>query len=160
MEPKWSDYTQVGVEQGFGLYQRKSKDGKGPRFAFRSTFGTFKGAWGRANNLTDIKIQVDEYLKFHIGLGISTGYRMGGGPTMEPEEIYRKVGIGRYLFRDNAVDLLPYMALVIPYKSREHVPFFIDNAEVVEGKSIEQVRKNIDRAIEGYPKIHQKHFAD
>ena len=94
MEPKWSNYTQVGVEQGFDLYQRKRKSGKGPRFAFRSTSGTFKGAWGGANNLTDIKIRVDEYLKFHIGLGISTGYRMGGGPTMEPEEIYRKVGIG------------------------------------------------------------------
>lgn len=161
MEPKWSDYTQVGVEQGFDLYQRKSKDGKGPRFAFRSTRGLTKGVWGAADNLVDLKIRVDEYVKYHFGLGIATGYRMGGGPTMQPEEIYRKVGIGRYLWRDKAVDLPAYMAMVRPYKTGKLLPSAFDKETVlVEGNTVPQVRKNVDRAIDNYSKAYQKHFAD
>ena len=143
------------------LYRRKSKNGKGPPFAFRSLAGMFKGTWGGADNLTDLKIRVDEYLKYHLGLGIATGYRMGGGPTKQPEEIYRKVGIGRYLFRENAVNLAAYMAVVTPYRSKELLPdLSYKDIITVEGNTIEQVRKNIDRAIDSYTKAQQKYFDD
>lgn len=161
MEPKWRNYRFTGMEQGFNLYKRKSKDGEGPPFAFRALGGMFKGTWGGADNLTDLKIRVDEYLKYHLGLGIATGYRRGGGPTMNPEEIYRQVGIGRYLFREKAVALPAFMAMVTPYKQKERLPsFFVTKAVMVEGNTVEQVKKNIDRAIGSYPKAHQKYFDD
>lgn len=161
MEPKWRNYASVGIEQGFNLYKRKRKDGEGPPFAFRALGGMFKGTWGGADNLTDLKIRVDEYLKFHLGLGIATGYRMGGGPTMQPEEIYRKVGIGKYLFREKAVALPGFMAMVKPYKTGERLPsFFIDKSVLVEGNTVGQVKKNIDRAINSYPRAQRKYFDD
>lgn len=158
----WKDYRRIGQEQNYDIFQHKEKGAK-PEYAFRLSQAPFTDVWGIANNLTDVTILVEELFASQFGLGIATGYRRGGGPTMTPEKIYRSVGIGKYLFRSKAIDLPGFMANVRPHRMSdvelESLPAtFYEVAQHVEGDTVKDVQAKIDETIKVYPKKYRVHF--
>lgn len=156
MEPKWSEYTRIGMSHGLELYKHKKEDGK-PAYAYWSV----EGDWAVAENPIDLNTLVREYELVNRGRGIATGYSSGDEPKMNPETIYRSVAIGKYLFREKAINLPKLVASVMPYRSEEFIPVFFREGgrKVVEGDTIKEVRTKIDKAINSYPKLYREYFA-
>ena len=80
---------------------------------------------------------------------------------MNLEELYRSVGTGKYLFReDKAINLPKLMARGSPYTSEAPLPnFFFTGSRIVKGNTITEMHTKIDEAINSYPQQHRKHFS-
>jgi len=75
------------------------------------------------------------------------------------EKVYRHVGIGKYLYRDNADKLPRFVARVSPDQSSEHVRSkLLYRAVTVEGMTVDEVVSLIDEAILEYQPAYQKLF--
>ncbi|MCY4171436.1 MAG: hypothetical protein OXE59_04740 [Bacteroidetes bacterium] len=163
----WDDYIFVSEDSGFFIYKHKYDKGT-PQYAYRGMRDEVKDDWDTANNLTDIKIKIQEYIYTAFGNGVISGYRMTSQPP--PEEIYRNVAIGKFLCRDEAIDLPRYFAAVTPRYTktkdgkfsrgvRDWPLFGSEHVRIMEN-TVPRVRKRIDEEIEKLPQELQKFFFD
>ncbi len=157
----WDEYQKVSEIRGFEVFQHM--EDKAPKYVFRGNEEMTEGYGDTANNMTDIEILIDEHYRQHLGLGIATGYRRTGNPPAE--EIYRDVRIGRYLFRDKAIDLPKFVAVVRPedldksdHKKLRRSAW--QHQIRVDGNSVQEVKDRIDEAITVYEPKYRKLFPD
>ena len=115
-----------------------------------------KGETGSAETLNDIKILIEEYIAYHFSNGIASGYRRTSYPP--PEDLYKNVAIGKYLYRDNADKLPKFMAIVRPYTNSRDWPWGDAPTVKVEENTVNLVKKGIDKAIAEMPKKYSKFF--
>ena len=157
MAINWDKYQWFEEFEGFEIFRRQ--EGNIPKYAFRGIDKLVKGAWGTAEHLTDARTIIVEHAKVNFGNGIASGYLRTKMPG--PETIYRGVAIGKYLYRENVVDLPKFMAVVRPYEL-DHPTFRLPYgvAQTVTGDTIEDVKKLITKTIKGYPKKYHFLFSD
>jgi len=151
----WNDYTDFSKRKGFRILKHKHKNGV-TKYAFRGDNEDFKDDWGVAEHLVDIKILIDELIHTNFGNGVVSGYRMTKQPP--PEEIYRNVVIGKYLWRDQAIRLPKFMAIVQPKNSFTIQDWKDSYRTLVEEYTVARVRKAIDAAIAELPRKFHKFF--
>ncbi len=160
MAIRWNEYQRIREYENFDIFQRR---GEGfPQFAFRGNRSDNRGEEGTADSPKDVNILIDEYWSKHIGLGPVSGYRRVKQPP--PEEIYRDVVIGKFLFREEAVHLKKFMAIVRPDigkkdKAKLRLGFF-DRQVMLEGDSVSELRGLIDEVIDQLPAKYRKLFPD
>jgi len=104
-----------------------------------------------------VKILIDENDAYVFGQGRVSG-RMRN-KNIPFEKVYRHVGIGKYLYRDNADYLPRFVARVDPDQAPDsaHKANYFDVA-IVEGMTVDEVMSLIDEAILKYDPVYQKLF--
>lgn len=135
---KRSDYKKVEKYKFIDLLEHKSKNGS-PKYAAYFTW-LLDGPmiWiTDDDNLTDLKIKIEESSLSLFGPGIVSGYPYRGG---DPEEEYMGVRIGKYVARERAVKLPKFVGM-----------FFVDDDDDsfkrIEGRTIADVKKGIREVL-------------
>lgn len=139
---KLSDYKKVEKYRFMDLLEHKSKNGS-PKYAtYFSWFLNGPYIWVTdENNLTDLKIKIEENYDSLFNGGIVQGYPFRGGDF---EEKYMGVGIGKFVHRERAIKLPKFAAMF-------HIVVDDDNNDEsfkrVEGRTIADVKKEIRKIL-------------
>ncbi|MCY3999223.1 MAG: hypothetical protein OXF06_10355 [Bacteroidetes bacterium] len=150
----FDDYIFETDKDGFFIFKHKEDDGS-PKYIYRGVRDLVKDETGSAETLNDIKILIEEYIAYHFSNGIATGYRRTSYPP--PEDLYKHVAIGKYIYRDKADKLPKFMAIVRPYQNIDW-PWGEAPTVKVEENTIALMKKGIDKAIADMPKKYKKFF--
>lgn len=145
-----NDYAEIDRFRGFLIYKRID-EGKRPVYVCKHRK---YNSGAMSDHLTDIKILAKELDSEAFGLGHISGYRYGGVP---PEEVYRGVKIGKYLYRDHAIDLPRFFANCVPPNNK--LGRLFDKLKTgLTGSSVPEVREKIDTLISKLPDKVQAYF--
>lgn len=158
MKVDLKDYVKIEIADGFQIYRHKKKDGF-PKYWLKRANKFTESTQGGADKLEHARIFAKELDSKVFGMGPLSGYRRTALPP--PEATYRRVIIGRYLFRDKSKDLPRFSAVVYPFAQeprergkppkRQQLRLPIELSEQVSGFSVKEVKDKIDRRIESLP---------
>ena len=151
----WNDYVYLSHKDGFLIFKHKEEKGK-PKYAYRGERTMVKGETGTTDSFADIKILIDEYIGIHFSNGIASGYRITSYPL--PDQVYRNVAIGKYLYRDEAVNLPKFIAIIRPYNNMDGWNWSEISTVKIEENTVAHMKKRIDHAISELPKKYAKFF--
>lgn len=166
MKVNLKDYEKIEVTDGFQIYRHKKKGGF-PKYWLKGANEMTESTHGGADSLEHARVFAKELDSKIFGMGPLSGYRRTALPP--PEATYRRVVIGRYLFRDKVKDLPQYAAIVSPRQEPSEpgkppkldpfqLPF--DLTEKVSGFSVKEVKGKIDKVIEGLPEKYHILFPE
>ncbi len=153
--PKWDKYTQIDKVSAMEIFRAKNKR-TNPEFAFKGTGEILEQETGFSDNITDIRIMANERYWAVFGPGVISGYRYSSPPH---EGKYRRVVMGKFLYRDNTIKLPRFYARVIPRDTKFDVysKFLTRDTEVV-AYSILELKEVIDERISKFPKSLKRFF--
>ena len=157
MNVNLKDYEKVEVKSGFQVYRHK--EGKSPKYWIKGRDKITEDTFGGADTLEQARIFAKELDSKIFGMGPLTGYRRTASPP--PEAIYRRIAIGRYIFREKSKDLPRYGASVYPHEEDRNVkapeiPYEL--IQHVDGFSVKEVKGKIDQVIAALPEKYHAHF--